>query len=85
MYDEIVASFSKLGVKVTSDGDEVYEADKRAITLLVLTPEVFTCAPLVDEVARYVRTKRDRGSMVRREMSRSRLRVRAERHASHAA
>ena len=52
LYDEVASRFEECGVKVTSDGEAAYAADRRAIVLLVLSPELFRCAELVDEIAR---------------------------------
>ena len=54
LYDEVASRFEELGVKVTSDGEAAYAADRRAIVLLVLSPELFRCAELVDEIARHL-------------------------------
>ena len=59
LYEELKQGFEEHGVKVSSDGDAVYEADRRAIVLLVLAPGIFKCAELIDEMARYVKHQRD--------------------------
>ena len=51
LYDEVVRMFGECGIKVTSDGEAAYAADRRAIMLIVLSPELFKCAELVDEIA----------------------------------
>lgn len=59
LYHELVHSFGTLGIRVTSDGDEAYDADRRALTLLVLCPQLFQDGALVDEVAHYLRNQTD--------------------------
>tara|TARA_B110001452_G_scaffold164551_1_gene137268 strand:- start:678 stop:4919 length:4242 start_codon:yes stop_codon:yes gene_type:complete len=59
LYHELVHSFGTLGIRVTSDGDEAYDADRRALTLLVLCPQLFQDGALVDEVAHYLRNQAD--------------------------
>ena len=54
LYDEVVSRFEECGIKVTSDGEAAYAADKRAIVLIVLSPELFKCAELVDEIAKHL-------------------------------
>jgi hypothetical protein len=49
-----VSRFEECGIKVTSDGEAAYAADKRAIVLIVLSPELFKCAELVDEIAKHL-------------------------------
>ena len=62
LYDEVVNRFAERNIKVTSDGEAVYTADKRAIVLIVLTPELFKCAELVDEIASHLNAGAERGS-----------------------
>ena len=54
LYDEVVSRFAERGVRVTSDGEAAYAAHKRAIVLIVLSPELFKCAELVDEIAKHL-------------------------------
>jgi len=54
LYEEVASRFEERGVTVTSDGEAAYAADRRAIVLLVLSPELFRCAELVDEIARHL-------------------------------
>ena len=49
MYEELVQQFDKQGVRLTSDSDEAFKEDSRALMLLVLSPGFFACSALVEE------------------------------------
>lgn len=49
MFDELVEQFDKQGVRLTSDSDEAFKEDSRALMLLALCPGFFSCSALVEE------------------------------------
>ena len=51
MYNELVAQFGSLGVKIKSDTESAFTADQRSLMLLVLCPGFFGCPELVEETA----------------------------------
>ena len=51
LYNELVARFGALGVKIKSDAESAFTADQRSLMLLVLCPGFFGCPELVEETA----------------------------------